>query len=81
MFLKTMGVLSTIQLRVWGFCPSGFCPWGFCPGGGVCPGGRGLSVPRIIMSGEIIRDQCEKAWLSVTMKSISISENVNERIE
>ena len=38
MFLKTMGVLSTIQLRVWGFCPRGFCPWGFCPKG-VCPEG------------------------------------------
>ena len=31
MFLKTMGVLSTIQLRVWGFCPRVFYPWGFCP--------------------------------------------------
>ena len=33
MFLKTMGVLSTIQLRVWGFCPRVFCPWDFCPRG------------------------------------------------
>ena len=40
MFLKTMGVLSTIQLRVRGFCPRGFCPWVFCPGGGG-PGGGG----------------------------------------
>ena len=41
MFLKTMGVLSTIQLRVWGFVLGGFvhgafvlrgfCPRGFCP--------------------------------------------------
>ena len=38
MFLKIMVVLSTIQLRVWGFCPRGFCPRGFCPR-------RGLSVP------------------------------------
>ena len=29
MFLKTMGVLSTIQLRVWEFCPWGFYPRGF----------------------------------------------------
>ena len=38
MFLKTMGVLSTIQLRVLGFCPWGFCPGGVCPRG-VCPRG------------------------------------------
>ena len=35
-FLKTIGGLSTVQLRVWGFCP-----WSFCPGG------WGLSIPRM----------------------------------
>ena len=30
---------------------------------------------------KIIRERCEKAWLSLTMKSISISDNVNERME
>ena len=30
---------------------------------------------------KIIRERCEKAWLSLTMKSISKSDNVNERME
>ena len=42
-----MGVLSTIQLRVWGFCHRGFCQWGFCPRGF-------LSVPRFSDPEEVV---------------------------
>ena len=31
-----MGVLSNVQLRVWGFCPRGFCHGVFVLGGFVC---------------------------------------------
>ena len=32
MFLKNVGVLSTIQLKVWGFCPRGFVHGAFVLG-------------------------------------------------
>ena len=42
---KNHGVLSTIQLKVWGVCPRGFCPWGLCPKGVLSQGV--LSVPQM----------------------------------
>ena len=51
-FKKNMGVLSTIQFIVWGFCPRGFRPWGFYPRG-FCPGGcpYPADVTRLIIWG------------------------------
>ena len=66
MFFKNHGVLSTIQLRVWGFCPRWFCPWGFCPRG-FCPRGV-LSVSRYsrvstLRTSEVLRDVMDRGRL------------------
>ena len=47
MFLKTMGGLSTIQVRVWGFCTRGFVLGAFVLEG-FCPRGV-LSVPEMLI--------------------------------
>ena len=61
MFLKIMGVLSTIQLRVWGFCPRVFCPWGFCPRGVLSKG----SFVRTRRKGHVIHTRIHKRCSSL----------------
>ena len=71
-----MGVLSTIQLRVWGFCPRGFCPWGFCPRG-FCPYPK-VTIPLLLVCGKNARG---KIAIGKNVRGkIAIGKNVSAKV-
>ena len=62
-----------------GFCPVGFCPMGFCPTLNYVERGVDCDFSHCSRCNDwirtkIMRELCKKAWLSLTMKHISISQ-------